>query len=195
MIKGPLDVKREEALAEVEKRIQETLQAGQFGAALVDDALQTADLARNLERPRAEVEGRYARADQLARQYGSPRQQVEVAYQWAWTLFCWLEDYSAFGEQYGVVQERARGSRNAYDLERLSTLWFALQGAVGRGELDAQSVSYNTRTDTLITELQRLRGEKDRPSTALQAETLLLEVQLVQRLCVKEPPDELLRSL
>jgi hypothetical protein len=74
-------------------------------------------------------------------------------------------------------------------------LWFALQGAVGRGELDAQSVSYNTRTDTLITELQRLRGEKDRPSTALQAETLLLEVQLVQRLCVKEPPDELLRSL
>ena len=195
VMKGPLDVKREGALEEVEKRIQETLQAGGFGAALVDDALHAADLARNLERPHAEVEGRYARADQLARQYGSPRQQVEVAYQWAWTLFWWFEDYSAFGEQYGVVQERARGSQNAYDLERLSTLWFALPEAVGRGELDAQSVSYNTRTDTLITELQRLRGEKDRPSTALQAETLLLEVQLVQRLCVKEPPDDVLRSL
>lgn len=195
VIKGPLDAKREGALEEVEKRIQEALQAGRFGAALVDDTLDAADLARNLERPRAEVEGRYARADQLARQYGSPRQQVEVAYQWAWTLLCWFEDYSAFGKQYGVVQERARGSRNAYDLERLSTLWFALQGAVGRGELDAQSVSYNTRTEALIAELQRLRGEKDRPSTALQAETLLLEVQLVQRLCVKEPPDDVLRSL
>src|SRR5262249_29395510 len=120
---------------------------------------------------------------------------VEVAEQGAWTLFWWFEDYSTFGEQYGVVQERARGSRNAYDLERLTTLWFSFQGVVGRGELDAQSVSYDTCTDTLLAELQRLRGEKDRPSTALQAETLLLEVQLVQRLCVQEPPDDVLRSL
>jgi hypothetical protein len=74
-------------------------------------------------------------------------------------------------------------------------LWFALQGAVGRGELEAQSVSYNTRTDSLIAELQRLRSEKGRPSTALQTETLLLEVQLVQRLCSQEPPDAVLRSL
>jgi hypothetical protein len=74
VMKGPFDVKREGALEEVEKRIQEALQAGRFGAALVDDTLDAADLARNLERPRAEVEGRYARADQLARQYGSPRQ-------------------------------------------------------------------------------------------------------------------------
>jgi hypothetical protein len=122
VIKGPLDVKREGALDEVEKRIQEALQSGRFGAALVDDALNAADLARNLERPRAEVERRYVRADQLARQYGSPRQQVEVAYQWAWSLLWWFEDYNAFVEQYGVVEDCARGSRNAYDLERLSTL-------------------------------------------------------------------------
>lgn len=193
--KGPLDVKREGKLEELEERIRDALQTGRFGAALADDALDAADLARNLERPRAEVEGRYVRADQLALKYGSPRQQVEAAYQWAWTLFWWFEDYSAFAEQYGVVEGRANGSRNAYDLERLSTLWHSLHMAVERRTLDAYSVSYHSRTDTLTVELERLQAEEDRPSTALQAETLLLEVQLMRRLSAKEPLDEVLRSL
>ena len=193
--KGPLDVKREGELEKVEKRIQEALQAGRFGSALVDEAIDAADLARNLERSRAEVKGRYARADELARKYGTSRQQVEAAYQWAWTLFWWFEDYRAFADQYGVIEKRASGSRNAYDLERLSTLWHCLHGAVARGVLDKQSASYNARTDTVIAELKRLRDEKDRPSTALQAETLLLEVQLTRRLFTQEPLDDVLRSL
>jgi hypothetical protein len=195
VIKGPLDVRRQEELELVEKRIYEAIQAGRLGLALVDDALIAADLARNLESPRAEVEGRYVRADQLAREYGSPRQQVEVAYQWGWTLYYWFEDYSAFVEQYGVVEERTRGSRNAYDIERLYTLWVILHWTIGRGDLDPQFTSYNKRTETLIAELNRLRNEKDRPSTALQAETLLLEVQLSRRLYAKEPFDDVLRSL
>lgn len=193
--KGPLDVKREKALAEVEERIRESLQAGMSRGALVDDALRAANLARNLERPRTEIEGLFKRAERLAREFGSSRQNVEVAYQWAWTLYGWLEDYRAFGEQYGVVQDRAKGSRNVFDLERLTTLWFALQGAVGCGILEMQSVSFSTRTDALVMELNRFKEYEDRPSATLQAETLLLIVQLVQRLNVRDPPDDLLRGL
>ncbi len=193
--KGPIDVNREGELEEVEKRIQEAVQLGRFSPALVDDALDAADLARNLERSRAEVEGRYARADRLAQQYGSPRQQVESAYQWAWTLLWWFEDYPAFIGQYNVVEERAKGSRNAYDLEQLFTLWIALHGIVRHGAVDAQSAIYSAHTESLITELGRLQGETDRPSTALQAETLLLEVQLAQRVAAQEPLDDVLRSL
>lgn len=195
VVKGPLDVRRQEELEVVEKRIDEVLQAGRFGVALVDDALTAADLARNMEKPRAEVEGRYVRADELARKYGSPRQQVEVAYQWAWTLYYWFEDYRAFADQYAVVEDRARGSRNARDMEQLYTVWVALHGTVGRGDIDPESTSYNTRTDTLIAELSRLQGEKDRPSTSLLAETLLLELQLARRLSAEEPFDDVLRSL
>jgi len=195
VIKGPLDVRRLGELEVVEKRIEEALQAKRLGVALVDDALAAADLSRNLESPRAEVEGRYGRADQLAREYGSPRQQVEVAYQWTWTLFYWFEDYRAFVEQYAVVEERASGSRNAYDIERLYTLWIALHWTIVSGDLDTQLASYNKRTETLITELNRLRDKKDRPSTALQAETMLLEIQLMRRLHAKEPLDDVLRSL
>lgn len=195
VIKGPLDVRRQGELEVVEKRIDEAFQAGRLGVALVDDALVAADLARNLESPRAEVEGRYVRADQLAQKYGSPRQKVEVAYQWAWTLYYWFEDYRTFVKQYDVVEERAKGSRNAYDIERLFTLWVTLHGTIGRGDIDPEYASYNTRTDTLTTELNRLRDDKERPSTALQAETLLFKVQLARLLAAKKPIDEVLRSL
>jgi tetratricopeptide (TPR) repeat protein len=193
--KGPIDVKREKTLEKLEEHIREALQAGRVGTALVEVALDSADVARNLERPRDEVEGRYSRADSLALRFGTPRQQVEAAYQWAWTLYWWFEDYNTFSVKYDLVQERAIGSQNAYDLERLMTLWNCLHGAIRRGELDPQSASYNKRTDTLIAELDRLRGEKDRPSAALQAETLLLEVRLARQLTDGEPVTEVLHSL
>lgn len=193
--KGPLDVRRKGDLEEVETRIKELLQAGHFGPSLVDDALHAADLARNLELPRAEIEGRYTRADQLAQKYGTRRQQVESAYQWGWTLFWWFEDFEAFIGQYTVTEERASGSRNAYDLEQLTALWNCLHGAVGSGAIEEQDASYNAHTVHLKAELEQLRTEKDRPSTALQAETLFLEVQLTRSLASGQPFDDVLRSL
>lgn len=193
--RGPLDGKRESRLDETEKRIEEALQTGRFGSALIDDTIDSADIARNLERSRVEIEGRYARADELSLKYGTSRQQVEVSYQLAWTLFWWFEDYGAFIEKYRVVEDRVRGSRNAYDLESLKALWYCLHGVVSRGEVDAQTASYSEHTDILIAELERLRTEKDRPSTALQAETSLLEVQLAIQLFKGKPVDDELRSL
>lgn len=178
-----------------ENQIKENIQAGRLGSALVDDAIATADLARNLERPRTEVEGRYSRANQLALKYGTTRQQIEVAYQWAWTLYWWYEDYSVFADQYGIVEGRVRGSRNAYDLEQLCNLWHNLHVIVNSGTIDALSASYSAHTATLVTELERLQSEKERPSTALQAETLLLMIHLLRRLTEKKSVDDLLRSL
>lgn len=194
-IRGPLDVQRSNELEAIEKRIQEALQKSQIGTALVEDALDAADHARALERPRAEVQGRYARADQLAQRYGSSRQQVEAAYQWAWTLYWWYEDYTAFIEQYSVVENRVRGSRNAYDLERLFTLWFTIHALNRREVIDAMSDVYQQHTATLVAELERLSKEEDRPSTALQAKTALLEIQLAQKLFASKPVDAILRSL
>jgi len=195
IIRGPLDAKRESRLDETEKRIREALQTGRYGSALVEDAIDAADLSRALERSRVEIEGRYDRVDKLSLKYGTFRQQVEVSYQWAWTLFWWFEDFEGCIEKYRVVENRVRGSRNVYDLERLTALWYCLQGIVSRREIDAQTASYSEHTDILIAELERLRTEKDRPSTALQAETLVLEVQIAIQLFKGKPADNELRSL
>lgn len=193
--KGPQDVKREEELNELEKLIQEAIQIGRINSSLVDDVLDAADLARNLERPRAEIEGRYHRANQMAQKHGSLRQKVEAAYQWAWTLYFWFEEYDSFSEQYALVEELTIGSRNAYDLERLTNLWYCLFTSVGRGLLDFQVSNYHARTENLLSELERLQDEEDRPSTSLQAETLYIQVQMTRRTANKESPEDLLDAL
>src|SRR5690606_11276271 len=105
-------------------------------------------------------------------------QLLNSVYQRAWTVFWWYEDYDLFAELYGAVEELAKGSRNAHELELLHNLWFLLFGAVARKELDGNEVAFERRTATLASELERLSKEHDRLSTALQARTLLLLQQL-----------------
>jgi tetratricopeptide (TPR) repeat protein len=195
IVKGPRDVKREEELNELEKQIQEAIQIGRINRSLVDDVLDAADLARNLERPRAEIEGRYHRANQMAQKYGSLRQKVEAAYQWAWTLYFWFEDYDAFSDQYALVEELITASRNAYDLEQLANLWHCLFTSVRCELLDFQVSNYQARTENLLSELERLRDEEDRPSTSLQAETLYIQVQMARRVANKKSSEDLLDAL
>jgi hypothetical protein len=191
--KGPLDTEREQDLELVEARIAVALQDGRHSLGLVDDCLEAADLARGLERPRTEVEGLYARADRLAKHFGTPHQHVRSAYDRAWTAFWWHEDYQLFLERYADVEERARGSRNAYDLELWTNLFFLLHTAVSRGELKADTVDLSRRATALIEEFDRLALEQERPSTVLQARTLRLLVRLL--LAQPDAIDHILREL
>lgn len=191
--KGPLDTEREQTLDSVEARIAAALRDNRHTSSLVNDCLEAADLARGLERPRTEVEGLYARADRLTQQFGTHHQRVQSAYDRAWTAFWWYEDYYLFVELYADVEERARGSRNAYDLELWTNLFFMLHGAVTGGELKADKIDMRARATALVAELDRLALEQERPSTALQARTLRILVRL--RLAQPDAIDSILREL
>jgi hypothetical protein len=191
--RGPLDTQREQDLEEVEHRIQLALQQGRGAFELVNDALEAADLTRGLERPRTEVEGMYARAERLAQEFGTPHQQLRSAYDRAWTAMFWFEDYDHFNELYDVAEQRAKDSRNASELELLTNLWLVLNTAVGRKALDPSTARLVKRRNTLINALKRLEKEHERPSTALQARTLRLQMRLASTL--PENADPILREL
>lgn len=191
--KGPLDTQREQDLEMLEARIVAALSAGNHTAGLVEDCLEVASLGRSLERPRNEVEGLYARVERLAKQFGTAHQLVRSAYDRAWTAICWYEDYRLFAELYADVEERARGSRNSYDLELWTNLFFLLQASVTGGELKTEEVDIQARRTALTTELDRLALEKDRLSTALQARTLGLQVRLL--MAQADAVDPILREL
>jgi hypothetical protein len=175
---GPRDTERAQELEACEARIPEALREGRTGRVLVDDALEAAELARGLERPRTEVEGRFARAAQIAAQYGTTHQQLRAAYEHAWTTFFWYEDAATFAAQYGAVEAHALGTRNAYELELLANLWLVLRGAVAQGVLPADGAGVDRRRSTLERELRRLAGDGERRSSALQARLSLLLVEL-----------------
>ena len=191
---GPLDSERECDLEEINTRIDVATQEGRFTSTLVDDAMDAAELARALERPRHEVEGLLERADNLASKYGTCRQLVEVAYQKARTTFWWYEDFQAVPDLYMKVEERAKGSRNVFDFERLATLWHILEGYCISKDDQQQILWLKERTEALKAELERLCGEKTRPSTQLQAQMILLDIQLGERLAVREPPGPILKK-
>ncbi len=193
--KGPRDTERERDLEKANSRIDTAVEKGEFTSALVDDALSAAELARSLERPRGEVEDLFARADRLALKCGTLRQRVEVAYQEARTAFWWYEDEAAMPDLYMKVEERAKGSRNAYDIERLVTLWHILEGCIDQEHYSQRPSWLEERTKTLKVELERLAAEKTRPSTALQAEMFLLNIQLRERWAAKKPLGPILKNI
>ena len=82
--KGPRDVARESELEATEARINAAVAVQQFFPALVDDCLRAANLSAGLDRPRAETDGRFLRAQRMATRCGTRHQQLYVDYQWAW---------------------------------------------------------------------------------------------------------------
>lgn len=193
--KGPLDIQRERELKEVEGRIADALQKKRYSLQLAEDCIQAATISRGLERPRTEIDGKFDRAERICLQYGTVHQQLECAYQRAWTAFWWHEDILEFNKFYGAVEECAKESRNSHELQLLTNLWFLLHSSVKRNELDEKNAKYEERKDTLKKSLERLGKEENRPSTSLQAMTLLAQVQLTEKLSCKEPIDDILREL
>ena len=78
---------------------------------LVTEALVAAKLSRSLERPRVEIDGRFARAVRLAEQHGSYRQKLEATYEHIWTGFWWFDDFLFVNTSYDGFEERALASR------------------------------------------------------------------------------------
>jgi hypothetical protein len=189
MRQGPLDTQREIDLNEIEERIQKALQEGNLGFQLAEDCIESANLARGLERPRTDVEGRYERAERIVVKCGTQHQRLEAAYQRAWAAFWWYEDYVQFDGLYTVAEQRAKGSGNVHDLELLCNLWSLLRSATLHGKLDKRRAAVSARTVVLSGELDRLACLTGQPSAALQ-----LLMQLILALAKGRPIDRLLRE-
>jgi len=177
--KGPLDIERERALELIEARIKAASEQSNFGFECVDDCIESSLLARSLELPRNEVEGRLVRSQQMAEKYGTRHQKLKSAYQLAWTAFWWFEDFELLVKQYVVGEDHAAGSQNPYDFELLSSLLIVIYPFVMNGTINEGEFNSKDHTESLTRELERLAEDQERPTAALQARTLLLRMRLV----------------
>lgn len=175
--KGTLDTEREAQLKELDTDIADPDRYRGAPYQLVEDCLFAARLARNLEGPRDEIEGRFDRAERLAVNFGSRRQQLRIVYERAWTCFWWYEDYAEFNRLYPKVTELAEGTDQSADLELLCNMWQVLFGAVRAGKLGADA-QLAERTKALKSDLDRLVADKRRPNNALEAQSSRLFIDL-----------------
>lgn len=177
---GARDTEREAELKETEEQINNAARYKGVEYQLAEDCLHTALLARGLERPRVEVDGRFLRAEQVANRVGHPQQQLRIAYAKAWTAFWWYDDFEALNQLYDEVERFAVDSVQIEDVELLGNLWTVMHTTIARGKLNAEKAKFDLRTKNLERALDRLREDNRRPTTALQARTQLILMELAQ---------------
>ena len=180
--KGPLDLQKEENLVVLDKKIERAVSSNQIDNSTVENAIKSAILARELEKPRVDIDGRFGRAERLANKYGSAYQQFEVAYQFAWTTFWWHEDFSTYIDLYQRVENKVINTGNVYNLERLTNLWYGLNNLYHQDKKLVDTNFFYTHTKILKDKLGKISKEKEeKPSASLYAKTLFLEIELVEK--------------
>ncbi|MBE2228731.1 MAG: hypothetical protein IAE93_15355 [Ignavibacteria bacterium] len=194
-ITGQRDYGRENELSLLDKQIEDVERYKGVQYQLAEDCLESAFLARGLERTRTEVEGRFIRALKIAEKAGYVQQQMRILYHLAWTEYWWYEDYLEFNRLYDQVEQFAISLNSAHELELLHNLLMILATSVRNGKLMSSVANLNERERKLRTGLSRLMADKTRPNNALQAETTLLFMDLNGSLFANKSPDKVFVKL
>lgn len=182
---GPLDAGRLRDLEVLDKRIEETA-GDRVTMELVEESLQSALLARSLDKPRIEVDGRFERAERLAKSISSHRQQNRIWYQRAWTAIWWFNDPTEALRLYDLLAAETLQSEWIWDLEQLGNLWLALQAGLPE-EAD--------RTAALRAALQRHADDCAKETSSLWARTQLFLMDLVTGLRASQTLDPIFKAL
>lgn len=183
---GPSDYSRKQQLADIEKELADPSSFVGMKMQRATEALVAAKLARELELPRTEVEGRLLRSVRLAEDGGTHRQQLTAHYETLWTAFWWFDDIKAIVNGYDGFEALVIGSEHAKNLEMLCNLAQLLFNAVIHGHLTVDQAALQLRIARLSKRLAELASDTGRPNNALEARTSLLSIQVNEALMAGE---------
>lgn len=183
---GPTDYSREQQLADIESSIDDPEIFRGIELQQVTEALVAAKLSRNIERPRAETDGRFLRAIRLADKYGTYHQKLEARYENIWTAFWWFDDFQFLNESYDSFEAFALETDHAPNLELLCNLLQLLVNSVLHRLMSQDECKLGQRTKNLKQALEEIAKDKIRPNNSLEAQTSLLIIQMNQAILNNE---------
>ena len=128
---GPHDKYRIDRLAEIEKSILRDVNGLDTG--YVDELHEACLLARGLERPITEVEGKFRRAIRECEAHGTGQQLFNLIYDHAWTSFFWLHDIDLAYHDYLQLKEFVDYDCSVYRVEHILNVATMLINAVNAG--------------------------------------------------------------
>lgn len=175
---GPADYSRKQQLADLDRELEDPSAFVGMAMHRATEALVSAKLARSLELPRTDVDGRFLRAVRLADDGGTERQRLDARYESLWTAFWWFDDIRMVVREYGAFEALAIESDHAINLELLCNLAQLLFNAVKNQFVSAEDAQLGTRIARLSARLQELADDQQRPNNSLQARTSLLVLEV-----------------
>lgn len=177
---GPSDYSRSQQLEDIEKTLSDPEAFAGMETQCVKEALVAAKLSRNLERPRIETDGRFARAIRLAEQDGTYYQKIEAHYEQIWTAYWWFDDITGLNDYYSTFESLVINTEHAKILEFLCNLAQLLFNSVLHQHLTIEETRLPERMARLTDKLKSMLIDSERPNNALQAKTFLLFIQVNQ---------------
>lgn len=171
---GPRDMERKRELEIIEASLVEHLASGIVGPREASDAIEAANLAREMEMARVEVEGRHTRSIDLAERVGILSAKIEAHYQYAWSAFWWFEDYGRFLDLYLLLEALVIETNHPGGLRRLHTLWSLLIVLERDFKFSRDDLKRDERTSRLSAALHCRSVDTSSPSAALEARAILI---------------------
>lgn len=175
---GPSDYSRSRQLDEIERELADPTAFVGMPMQRAADALVAAKLARGVELPRTDVEGRFLRAIRLADAGGTHRQQLAARYEALWTGVWWYDDIPSLLSGYDAFEALVLDDTQATNLELLCNLAQVLFTTVITGQMTPEQVQLEPRIRRLSSRLDALAKDAERPNNALEAKTSLLVVRV-----------------
>ena len=175
---GPSDYSRKQQLDDIERELTDPAAFVGMEMQRATEALVAAKLARELELPRTDVDGKFSRAIRLADDGGTQRQQLTARYESLWTAFWWFDDLKAVVQGYEAFEARVIADDHAKNLEVLCNLAQLLFNIVVHGHLSEEQTGLKARIARLSSRLSVLASDANRPNNALEARTSLLTIEV-----------------
>ncbi|WP_316740647.1 hypothetical protein [Pedobacter antarcticus] len=178
---GSNDTERLKLLEELEEKIADPKRYFEYDFQLVDDAIEAAIIARMLEKPRSEVEGKFDRAFRLCRKVNNDKQLVRLYYQRAWTYVNWYDDYGKFLADYLEFKKLINENSGINELESLYTLHNLLRNVQASGHFDISTAGINIidERDFLLEMLANASTDEQKPASALSARSFKALEELI----------------
>ena len=170
---GPSDYSRKQQLDDIEVALADPERFRGMATQRVTEALLAAKLARAIELPRVDVDGRFERAKRLASAEGTHRQRLEAHYEALLTAFWWYDDFNLLNSSYDVFEVSLLPREHVKNIEFLSTLAQLLVISVLHGHLSQNETKLIERSDRLQARLEEVAQQQSMPNSALYASTLL----------------------
>lgn len=175
---GPSDYARTQQLADIEATLDDPSAFEGLEGQRVTEALVAAKLSRNMERPRHETDGRFQRAIRLAEQNGSYYQKLRAKYEFIWTEYWWFDDFDFLQASFEEFESLALESSNTQDLQLLANVIQLFVNAVLFDHLSPEQAKIDDRYSPLVSALTTIKEDSERPNGALDAELILLLIEL-----------------
>ncbi len=196
IIQGSNDIEKGKLLDEIESKLQNPNRYSEFDYQKVEDAIEAAILARQLEKPRAEIEGKFDRASRYCKKLNFNRHWIRIHYQKAWTYLYYYDDYPEFITEFKNLKKYISSNSTSDELELYVNLFSSLRGFCNSNcNLHDYQIDIEKEKDDLYGVLETIAKDKTRINSSLIAEIDLSIQRLMDSISEGNDPKPLFLSL